>query len=96
VALGSCPLFKNLKIIMEKVEEKINEIGQKLDRVMDYVILMDRTTNREAAKKLNVKWGTFKNWLTYEGFPRLDSENVSVSQVQKWMADRVSRRSKKL
>jgi hypothetical protein len=75
-----------------KVEEKITEIDKKLDRVMEYVILMDKVTNREAAVKLSVKWNTFRLWMLKPGFPRLDNEHVSLSQVQKWMAERVTKK----
>jgi hypothetical protein len=77
---------------MEKVDEKIEAINTKLDRVMDYVILMDKVTNREAAAKMNVPWNTFRQWLRKPGFPRLDNEHVSLSQVQKHLADKITKK----
>jgi uncharacterized protein YjcR len=79
---------------MEKVEDKITEINSKLDRVMDYVILMDKLTNREAAKKLGVNWHTFKSWLAWDGFPRLDHKHVSLSQVQRYMSENITKKKK--
>lgn len=76
----------------EELEKELKEMREDIKIIKQYIPLMDVVSNRECAEKLGIPWETFRYWMREDGFPRQSSRKCSVSQVQKWRSETVTKK----